>query len=207
LSHPQNDRIRLLNRGVEPNLQRGFFQGQDTTPKSRLLTFADLQSVDPGAEPFKIEGFVIQIYACPPCPRGAMCKPCIGDHIVATDNPEEKDANLVRRLRIFTSKPEQFDLKKKYSFTVKLRHKAQKGRPIEEVELLRFDQVEGQSAPLDLITAANWRQHPEVKAVRSIVESINAGATKGVFKTAVRKFEYCEPYEDTLRKMAGGDRD
>ena len=52
------------------------------------------------------------------------------------------------------------------------------------------------------ITAANWRQHPKIKAVRSVVESVNAGKAKGAFKNSVRKFEYCEPYEDTLRRMA-----
>jgi hypothetical protein len=54
----------------------------------------------------------------------------------------------------------------------------------------------------EAITTANWRQHPKIKAVRSVVESVNAGKTKGAFKNSVRKFEYCEPYEDTLRRMA-----
>ena len=52
------------------------------------------------------------------------------------------------------------------------------------------------------ITSANWRQHPKIKAVRSVVESVNEGKTKGAFKNSVRKFEYCEPYEDTLRGVA-----
>ena len=54
----------------------------------------------------------------------------------------------------------------------------------------------------DRITKANWQQHPKIKAVRAIVESVNTGLKKGTFKTSERKFEYCEPYEDTLRKMA-----
>jgi len=54
----------------------------------------------------------------------------------------------------------------------------------------------------DAITSANWQQHPKIKAVRSIVESINAGEKRGALKISVRKFEYCESYEDTLRKIA-----
>ena len=54
----------------------------------------------------------------------------------------------------------------------------------------------------DVITAANWQQHPKIRTVRSLVESINAGLKKGTFKISVRKFQYCESYEDTLRKLA-----
>lgn len=54
----------------------------------------------------------------------------------------------------------------------------------------------------DTITSKNWSQHPKIKMVRRIVESINAGLKTRAFKTSVRKFEYCESYEDTLRKMA-----
>ena len=52
------------------------------------------------------------------------------------------------------------------------------------------------------ITQANWQQHPKIKTVRGIVETVNMGLGKGAFKISERKFEYCEPYEDTLRKMA-----
>lgn len=52
------------------------------------------------------------------------------------------------------------------------------------------------------ITASNWQHHPKVKAVRSVVESIESGLRKRAFKISVRKFEYCESYEDTLRRMA-----
>lgn len=55
------------------------------------------------------------------------------------------------------------------------------------------------SAP---ITQNNWQRHPQIKAVRQVVESVNAGIRKSIFKSAKRVFEYCEPYEDTLRKIA-----
>jgi hypothetical protein len=67
-----------------------------------------------------------------------MCKPCLGDHVVMTDNIGEKDPALIRRLRIFTEKPEQFESKKKYQFTVKVRGKLQKGQPIRDVDLVSF---------------------------------------------------------------------
>src|ERR1700686_941388 len=113
-----------------------FSQDKTPTPEPPRLTFSDLKRNDSIEGAFKIVGFVIQTYKCPPCPPGAMCKPCIGDHIVVTDNIDEQDAALVRRLRIFTDKPEQFELKQKYLFTVKVKGKVQRGRAIEEVDLI-----------------------------------------------------------------------
>ena len=52
------------------------------------------------------------------------------------------------------------------------------------------------------IDASNWQNHPKIRAVRSIVESVNAGLKNRVFKISTRKFEYCESYEDTMRQMA-----
>lgn len=52
------------------------------------------------------------------------------------------------------------------------------------------------------ITAANWQRHPQILQVRAIVNSVDAGIRKGSFKISKREFEYCESYEDTLRKMA-----
>jgi hypothetical protein len=106
-----------------------------------LLTFADLQKNDPIEGPFRIAGYVIDAYKCPPCPAGAMCKPCLGDHIVVTDNIDEKDPALIKRLRIFTDQPEQCELKKQYLFTVKVRGKILKGQPIHDVDLLSFAEM------------------------------------------------------------------
>ncbi len=116
-------------------------QGQDSTRKPPQVTFEDLQKNDGIEGPFRIEGYVKNIYRCPPCPPGAMCKPCIPDNIDVTDNLDEKDPALIRRLRIFTDKPEKFELKKKYSFVVKVKGQTPKGRAIENVDLISFDPV------------------------------------------------------------------
>ena len=115
---------------------------ENKTPEPPLLTFADLQQGDRDDAPFRIEGYVIQTYKCPPCPPGAMCKPCLGDHIVITDDVKVNDPALIKRLRIFTDKPGEFESKKKYSFVVKVRGKPQKGHAIEEVDLIRFNPPE-----------------------------------------------------------------
>ena len=52
------------------------------------------------------------------------------------------------------------------------------------------------------ITEANWRHHPRIKAIRKIVNSVNAGLQKGGFKTAQRKFESCGDQYLTRRRIA-----
>jgi len=45
----------------------------------------------------------------------------------------------IKRLRIYTGKPEQFEVKKKYLFTVKVKGAVPPGRPISDVELVSFE--------------------------------------------------------------------
>lgn len=54
----------------------------------------------------------------------------------------------------------------------------------------------------DEVTKENWQQHPKIKTVRAIVQSIKSGLAGKSFKTGTREFEYCEPYEDGRRSMA-----
>ena len=116
------------------------FQDKSQTQPPRL-TFNDLKRNDSIKGTFIIVAFVIQTYKCPPCPPNAMCKPCIGDHIVVTDIIDEKDPALIQRLRIFTDKPGQFELKKKYSFTVRPRGQTAPGHALEAVDLISFKSV------------------------------------------------------------------
>lgn len=119
-----------------------FSQDHDPPAKSPpLLTFNDLQKNDSVAGSFRMVGYVIEVHKCPPCPDRMQCKPCLGDHIVVTGNLDEKDAALIKRLRIFTDKPEQFESKKKYQFTVKARGKIPKGQPLPDVDLLSFTRL------------------------------------------------------------------
>lgn len=116
---------------------------QDRNPvrKPPLINFAGLNRSDLDEGPFQIEGYVTEIYKCPPCPEGAQCKPCLGDHLVITDNPDEKDPALIRRLRIFAKRPEleKFEVTKKYSFLVSVRGKLHDGKPVADVDLIALD--------------------------------------------------------------------
>jgi len=60
----------------------------------------------------------------------------------------------------------------------------------------------GQEPEEAKVSRTNWQHHPEIRKVREIVNLINADLSQGALKVSERKFEYNEPYEDTLRRMA-----
>jgi hypothetical protein len=58
----------------------------------------------------------------------------------------------------------------------------------------------------DEITKANWQQHPKIKAIRAMVQTVKNGMSRKSFTVKKRAFEYCEPYEDTERMIATDSR-
>ena len=87
---------------------------------------------------FRIKAYVLDIYVCPPCPKGAQCKPCMENHLTVTDKKPKDlfDHASYRRLRILSQNPGNFKPQQTYWFTVGLRDKA---TPIVEVELVVQD--------------------------------------------------------------------
>jgi hypothetical protein len=49
------------------------------------------------------------------------------------------------------------------------------------------------------LTKKNWQQHPEIIAARQIYQRIEAAISGKMLKRAARKFDYCQPGEDSLR--------
>jgi hypothetical protein len=56
------------------------------------------------------------------------------------------------------------------------------------------------------VNPANWQADSQIQDIRKIVATINTGLKRHAFKVSQRKFEYCEPYEDTLRRIAIDDK-
>ncbi|MDT4969371.1 MAG: hypothetical protein QOJ64_4108 [Acidobacteriota bacterium] len=56
------------------------------------------------------------------------------------------------------------------------------------------------------ITKSNWQQHPKIKAIRAIVQSVDTALTRKSLTIKKRSFEDCEPYEDALRTIATDSR-
>lgn len=65
-----------------------------------------------------IKAKVLDVYRCPPCPPGAICKPCEGDHLTV----EDTDADTPLQSRIFAN-VDGFDKNAVYIFTLVLLNK------------------------------------------------------------------------------------
>jgi hypothetical protein len=87
---------------------------QRTRSKYPVAQFKDITDV--ASDTFRISVVVVDIFRCPPCPEGAQCKPCIGDHIAVEEGKTGKET-----LRIFAHDPDQFVKGKRYILTVRSR--------------------------------------------------------------------------------------
>jgi len=96
---------------------------------------------------YTVEGYTVKLYDCPPCPRGAMCKPCMGNNIVLSENklPIETYDNLSSTdLIVFVDRAKQFDVGAKYRMTVKVSEHSTTGigSSLNDVELVGFTKLE-----------------------------------------------------------------
>lgn len=64
---------------------------------------ATFQSEHPQTGTYTLSAYVVDIYLCPPCPAGAMCKPCIPENITLSDVSSLPEASASHRptLRVF----------------------------------------------------------------------------------------------------------
>jgi len=72
---------------------------------------------------YHTEGFVVETYACPSCPEGAMCKPCSKDYIVIAEEkrPIPDLSLLEREIIIFVDDSKRFQIDRRYRFLVQVR--------------------------------------------------------------------------------------
>lgn len=93
-----------------------------------------------GPGEYRTEGFVAKVYVCPPCPPGAMCKPCMRDNIVIS----ERKAALAgynlseREMMLFTRGSGVFEVGRKYVFTFRITEGRSTSEPINDAEILAF---------------------------------------------------------------------
>ena len=106
---------------------------------TKLLTFDDLASYKAENQTFRIFGYVIDISKCPPCPPRMMCKPCMPNNITIVKKIDPNHLSAPIRLRILTDETDKFTEGEKYLFTVKVHGGVKEGKPITDVDLVRFE--------------------------------------------------------------------
>jgi len=91
---------------------------------------------------YNTEGYVVKIYTCPPCPKGALCKMCMEPNIVISEDNKNLDVYSLteKELLIFTSysNPNQFELGKKYRFSINITQYKSTGEPLNDIKLVGY---------------------------------------------------------------------
>jgi len=92
---------------------------------------------------FNTEGFVVKIYTCPPCPKDAVCKMCMENNIVISENNKilETYSLTEKELIIFVENPKQFELSKKYTFSINITNDKTTSTDINDIKLLEYDEI------------------------------------------------------------------
>jgi hypothetical protein len=49
------------------------------------LSVAEFSELAPAVGSYEVRAYVVKQYRCPPCPKGALCKPCMPDNILIAD--------------------------------------------------------------------------------------------------------------------------
>ena len=109
--------------------------------KTPTLTFDDLASYKPENQTFRIMGYVLDIYKCPPCPPRMICKPCIPDNVTIVKKIDKDHLSSLVRLWILTDQTEKFTEGQRYLFTVKIHGDLAAGKPITDVDLVKFERL------------------------------------------------------------------
>lgn len=109
------------------------------------LTIARFRNLRPESGTYVLEGFIIKRSPCPPCPEGALCKPCMGDHVIISDLPDSLDRHP-RRLHeqdLVVFIPSRTDLERlevgqRRRLTVRVKPGRTTVLPIHDVELVEL---------------------------------------------------------------------
>ncbi|PIS47816.1 MAG: hypothetical protein COT17_01520 [Elusimicrobia bacterium CG08_land_8_20_14_0_20_51_18] len=119
--------------------------GKETTnslKKFKFYSISALKAKKPASGFFNTEGYVVKIYTCPPCPEGAMCKPCMRNNILISENANLQESYMLAKkdMILFTDKAKDFRLGEKYRFSIKVMDYSTTGDSINDVELIGWEQ-------------------------------------------------------------------
>ncbi len=116
-----------------------------TPPSGAALSVTALRAAQPKASTVhRLRGYVVKRYTCPPCPKGAMCKPCMGDNIVLSDDPKLHTIYDLddRDVIVFTKAPMNFQLSEQVTLQVRALARQSSNKGIADLELLQREPMQ-----------------------------------------------------------------
>ncbi|WNG47795.1 hypothetical protein F0U60_29440 [Archangium minus] len=107
-----------------------------------VLTVARFRQLQPASGTHTLEGYIRRLAPCPPCPAGAECKPCMGDHLILSDKPGPFEGyGTLGEQELIVFAPSREDLNKleegqRRRLTVRVTSKQTTALPLHDVELV-----------------------------------------------------------------------
>ena len=94
----------------------------ESTDGDNFYSISDLKLNNLTTGEFIVEGYVVKIYTCPFCPKGQICKPCMKNNLIISENNNILENYFLtnKELIIFTDNVQPFELGQKYRFSVKI---------------------------------------------------------------------------------------
>jgi hypothetical protein len=114
-------------------------------PDDGSLSVTQLRASNPRpASTHRLRGFVVKRYACPPCPPNALCKPCMGNNIVLSDDDEPHELYDLdeRDVIVFTDTPMSFALGAQLTIEVRVLDRQSSNKGIADLELVKREPMQ-----------------------------------------------------------------
>lgn len=110
----------------------------------KILEISQINKQKPMTGTFETKGFVVKITDCPACPPDAICKPCMAENILVSEEYKKLDKYDLtdKELIIFTKDSEEFEVGKEYNFKVKITDKRSTSAELNDVQLASAKLIE-----------------------------------------------------------------
>lgn len=167
-----------------------------TYPQTSNYTFYSIHEIKQNkfsSGTYNTEGNVVKIYTCPPCPTGAQCKPCMRDNIVISENNQILETYSLsdKEIILFADNPKQFELGKKYQFSIKILDYKSTGEPVNDAEIIGYNSL-SQNGSTTSVTIAPLSDNLSCKEMYDEIES------------DLDKSNFCQTNSDCDAIMLGG---
>lgn len=143
---------------------------------------------------YNTEGYIVKIYICPSCPKGAQCKPCMRDNIVISENNKLLETYSLsdKEMVLFADNPNQFDLGKKYKFSIKILDYKTTGEPINDIEVIGYHSLSNEIADTnsDASIITNKSNYSKGEIVKIVIQN-NTDLEKNILSPffVIEKFD------------------
>lgn len=118
------------------------------TPKITYNNFYTVSTIHKqllGPGTYETEGFVGYIYTCPSCPPEGVCKPCMGNNIVITEDNKTFDGyNYLtdKELIVFTDESQALEKGIKYKFLIQVLDVKTVDQALNNIKLIYSEKLE-----------------------------------------------------------------